>query len=48
MDLCQDDRVVLAVLGAHSKTVADLRSLYQDLAVNNGAKWVGNRFVVRA
>jgi hypothetical protein len=26
--------------------MADLRSLYQDLAVNNGAKWVGNHFVV--
>ena len=46
MDLCQDDRVVLAVLGAHGKTVADLHSLYQKLAVNNGAKWAGNHFVV--
>jgi hypothetical protein len=43
--LCGGDRVVMAVLGAHQKTIADLEALYRELAANNAAKWVGNQFL---
>ena len=43
--LCGGDRVVMAVLGVHQKTIADLEALYRELAANNAAKWVGNQFL---
>ena len=46
MELCQDDRVVMAVLGAHQKKLEDLKALYKELAANNAGKWVGDHFVV--
>ena len=46
MELCQDDRVVMAVLGAHQKKLEDLEALYKELAANNAGKWVGDHFVV--